>query len=121
MHYVVLHHTGIPEVHYDVMFETLPGSDLATWRSPFWPIRAPVPLYRLKDHRRVYLDYVGELSGHRGRVDQVAKGECAVEVGEGSVWKIEILTGATPQRLLLTHIVAAQWRGEPLENSAEGK
>jgi hypothetical protein len=55
LRYVILHHGGIADPHFDLMFETLPGSDLATWRSQAWPIEEPTPLTRLKDHRRLYL------------------------------------------------------------------
>src|SRR5580700_10036464 len=99
--YVVLRHEGIAEPHFDLMFETLPGSALATWRSPCWPIEGPTSLHRLKDHRRVYLDFEGELSGHRGRVSRVAAGECDVEIGENAIWSIRLLTGTPLDKLIL--------------------
>lgn len=80
LQYVILWHDGIPAPHFDVMFETFPGSDLSTWRSPAWPIGALTPLTRLKDHRRAYLKFEGPLTNHRGRVQQVAAGACRVEV-----------------------------------------
>src|SRR5437870_3654302 len=50
--YTILWHHDINEPHYDLMFETMPRSDLATWRSPTWPIESRIELTRLKDHRR---------------------------------------------------------------------
>ena len=38
LRYVILHHTEIPEPHFDLMFETLAGSELATFRALVWPI-----------------------------------------------------------------------------------
>ena len=38
LRYVILWHDGVAEPHFDLMFETLPGSALATWRSPRWPV-----------------------------------------------------------------------------------
>lgn len=93
LRYVILRHDGIAEPHFDLMFETLPGSPLATWRSPCWPLQGPTPLHRLSDHRRVYLDFEGELSGHRGRVTRVAAGDCDVEIGENALWAIRLQAG----------------------------
>jgi hypothetical protein len=59
----------------------------------------------------MYLDYVGELSGHRGRVEQVARGECTVEVGEDAVWTVRLLTGWEPTRLVLTRTDGETWEG----------
>ena len=68
-----------------------------------------------EDHRRAYLEYEGELSDGRGRVDRVAAGTCSVEVGEGSVWHITLLTGARSQQLKFRPIDAAQqaWETAP--------
>jgi hypothetical protein len=109
LRYVVLRHSDIAEPHFDLMFETLPGSMLATWRAESWPIESVTPLTRLRDHRRLYLEYEGELSGRRGSVIRVAEGNCHVEIGENSVWKIQILTGSSPTTLLLRQIANEQW------------
>ena len=74
LRYVVLRHEGVAEPHYDLMFETAPGSALATWRSAEWPLRLGTPLTHLKDHRPSYLKYEGELSNGRGSVRRVASG-----------------------------------------------
>jgi len=115
LRYVILWHDGVAEPHFDLMLETLPGSALATWRSPHWPIERPTLVTRLKDHRRAYLDYEGELSERRGRVERVVAGTCRVEVGEASVWHITLLTGAAPQRLVLRPVDAAHqtWEAAP--------
>ena len=112
LRYVVLHHTDIEEPHFDLMFETLPGSDLATWRSPTWPIEDSTPVTRLRDHRRFFLQYEGVLSQQRGAVHRVAEGECEVEVLEGDVIKIEIINGATPMTFRLSKISDNQWQAD---------
>jgi hypothetical protein len=74
LRYVVLHHTGIAQAHFDLMLETSAGSKLATWRLPNWPPKegdAPTPL---EDHRREYLEFEGAISGNRGEVRRVASG-----------------------------------------------
>jgi hypothetical protein len=103
------------------MFETLPGSALATWRSACWPIEGPTPLHRLKDHRRVYLDFEGELSGHRGRVSRVAAGKCTVEVGENAVWTIHLLMGTSPGKLILEWKTGDTWQGVPIPDGPDGR
>jgi hypothetical protein len=114
LRYVILRHEGIAEPHFDLMFETLPGSALATWRSLSWPIEGPTPLHRLKDHRGIYLDFEGELSGHRGRVRRVAAGECEVEIGENAVWAIRLLTGSSPgDTLTLEWKTGGSWEARP--------
>lgn len=79
LRFVVLHHTGVAEPHYDVMVETSPGLLLSTWRAPNWPPRDGDVWTRLEDHRRAYLDYEGPISGGRGEVRRVAAGERWIE------------------------------------------
>ncbi len=94
LRYAVLHHTGVPSPHFDVLVEPRPGADLATWRSPDWPVEAPTPVERIKDHRRIYLDYEGALGGGRGTVERVAGGTCHVDVGAAGVWTVTLRSGA---------------------------
>ena len=113
LRYVILRHDHVAEPHFDLMFETLPGSMLATWRSAQWPIEETVELTRLRDHRRLFLDYEGDLSGQRGSVTRVTDGNCEVEVGEGAVWTIRLTSGAAPTTLLLRQLSGELWRAEP--------
>jgi hypothetical protein len=101
LRYAILHHTGVAEAHFDLMFETFPGSDLATWRSPVWPVHGATPVVRLTDHRRAYLDFQGDLTRKRGRVERVAGGACAVEVGPQGQWTVRFLTGTHPATLVI--------------------
>ncbi len=79
--YAVLHHTGFEEPHYDVLIEREPGGPLASWRAPAWPLNEGMRLLPRPDHRRLYLDYEGEVSGGRGQVRRVANGTCDVTFG----------------------------------------
>ena len=72
--YVVLRHEGYGQPHYDLMFETSPGSDLLTWRSPNWPLEDGSTLTALNEHRRAYLTFEGPLSGGRGHVRRIHGG-----------------------------------------------
>ena len=113
LRYVILRHSDVGEPHFDLMFETLPGSMLTTWRSPQWPIESATPLTRLRDHRRLYLEYEGDLSDQRGFVQRVAEGNCTVEVGENDLWTIRFLTGTPPHTLVLRRIDAQTWEAAP--------
>jgi hypothetical protein len=113
LRYVILHHMDVAEPHFDLMFETLPGSDLATWRSPIWPIEQTITLTRLRDHRRFFLQYEGALTNERGMVQRVADGECEVEIGEADVLRIQIINGTSPTALLLRKVSDNQWEVGP--------
>ncbi len=79
LRYVVLRHEGADEPHFDLMFETKAGSDLATWRANEWPITAATEFTPLRPHRRAYLQYEGQISGDRGQVHRIQSGTHAVE------------------------------------------
>ena len=76
LRFVVLRHEGVAPPHYDIMFESAPGEALWTWRSEVWPLAEGAELVRQADHRRLYLDYEGLVSGNRGSVTRFAEGEC---------------------------------------------
>ena len=78
LRYVVLHHTGIDEPHFDLMLELIPGSELSTWRLPHWPPLAGDQFTPLPKHRRDYLEYEGPVSGDRGQVKRIAAGTCTL-------------------------------------------
>jgi hypothetical protein len=112
--YVILHHLGIDQPHYDLLFETLPGSQLTTWRSPIWPIDSTVSLTRLKDHRRFYLDYEGDISGGRGRVYRLAHGDCDISIGENAQWTIRLTSGSVPVTLSIRQLEGERWEASLL-------
>jgi hypothetical protein len=65
--FTLSHHTGSKEgEHYDFMLER--GDGLATWRLDSPTFQTPQKARQLKDHRKNYLDYEGEITGGRGRV-----------------------------------------------------
>jgi hypothetical protein len=88
LRYAVVHHTGIAEPHFDVMFETAPGSALTTFRLPLWPPAARLAAVPLAEHRAAYLDYEGPVSGNRGEVRRVQSGTCHV-VSNASGWVLD--------------------------------
>lgn len=90
--FVVLHHTGIDQPHFDFMFDTTDGSALVTFRLEAWPLFQEAPCTKLRDHRRAYLDYTGTIAGDRGRVDRVDEGQVKVmEIASG--WQLSHADG----------------------------
>jgi hypothetical protein len=71
--YVILEHDH-PTLHWDLMLEN--GSVLSTWRLTQHP-RAGEECHAQSshDHRPLYLDYEGPISGGRGRVSRWDGGE----------------------------------------------
>ncbi|HUB24714.1 MAG TPA: hypothetical protein VL992_04730 [Tepidisphaeraceae bacterium] len=90
LRYVILRHEGWGEPHYDLMFETAPGSALATWRSPTWPPADMKQLTRLPDHRRDYLEYEGPVSNNRGFVRRIERGHCQIDHPDVQTWIITL-------------------------------
>lgn len=80
-------------VHWDVLVEIpgQPDGPLATWAVDA-PIRADedLPARRLPDHRRVYLEYEGPVSGGRGDVRRVAQGNASVRVWTEAWVELEV-------------------------------
>jgi hypothetical protein len=102
LRYVILRHSGIAEPHFDLMFETAPGSRLATWQSPNWPPGPGDVLTPLGPHRAAYLDYEGPVSGGRGAVARVAAGRCRI-VESTAGGGIKVLLDDGRQLLLPSH------------------
>jgi hypothetical protein len=98
LRYVVLRHEGVDDPHFDLMFETSPGSDLATWRSNEWPITPTTPFTPLRPHRRAYLTYEGVISGDRGTVHRLHADNHTVEEDSPRHLVVKLETG---QRLIL--------------------
>lgn len=91
-------------VHWDLLLED--GDVLRTWAIDE-PIAAGVelPARELPDHRRIYLDYEGPISGDRGSVRRLDRGHYVATVwdagrvvarldgdqlvGEMEIWKVE--------------------------------
>lgn len=65
--FVILEHDH-PVLHWDLMLEA--DGVLQTWRlvQPPLPSAAAIEATRLPDHRMMYLDYEGPISGNRGTV-----------------------------------------------------
>ncbi|QDT53235.1 hypothetical protein Pan44_12510 [Caulifigura coniformis] len=75
--FVVLEHDH-PVLHWDLMLDA--GESLRTWRLSEPPLAGRTTTCEsLPDHRRAYLDYEGPVSGGRGTVSRVMRGDFAIE------------------------------------------
>jgi hypothetical protein len=92
LRFVVLWHDGIPQPHFDLMFESEPHGRLITYRSPAWPLVEPTDLIPLGEHRREYLTYEGPVSGNRGQVRRVAEGTFEWRTRAADRLEIQLLT-----------------------------
>ena len=72
--FVILEHDH-PELHWDLMLEA--GNVLHTWRLAQPPAEPAcvIAATALPDHRMLYLDYEGPVSGDRGTVSSFDRGE----------------------------------------------
>ena len=101
LRFVLLEHNW-NGVHWDLMLEA--GEVLRTWA-----IDAPIvsgrdlPARALGDHRKIYLDYEGQISGNRGNVRRVDAGTY-----RALVW----LPGARARR---AERVSTGWHGGSLQ------
>lgn len=80
--FVILEHVTGEGVHWDLMIERHAGGALATWRLAANPIvnTGTIEATPLGDHRRVYLDYEGAISGGRGEVRRLDRGDATVHM-----------------------------------------
>jgi DNA polymerase ligase (LigD)-like protein len=81
--FVILQHDH-PELHWDLMLQA--GTTLRTWRLARAPDKPgdTIEATAIGDHRPMYLDYEGPVSGGRGRVTRWDHGTYEEEIA-GSV------------------------------------
>ncbi len=88
LRFVVLHHTGVAEPHFDLLIEVPGSNELMTWRIGTgpgeWAGADAVGAVRIADHRVLYMNYEGEISGGRGEVKRVAAGQTKVVEADDS-------------------------------------
>jgi hypothetical protein len=102
--FVILRHDSPPQAdrptHWDLMLEGTDG--LATWAlaAPPAPGRA-VAATRLADHRALYLDFEGPLSGDRGRVTRWDTGSYHLTAQSATVWQVMLSGRVLRGQLLL--------------------
>jgi hypothetical protein len=81
--FVVLHHSGIEPIHFDLLIDLDPEASVPTWRLDSWPADLTTTTAKLlRPHRRLYLTYEGPVAGDRGHVTQVASGTLSIDADD---------------------------------------
>jgi hypothetical protein len=99
--FTISHHTGSKEGdHYDLMLEQ--GDTLKTWRLSNTAFLVSQVARQIKDHRKTYLDYEGEISGDRGRVKIWDTGTYSVDEWKEDRIQVALVGRSLKTRLILT-------------------
>ena len=99
------------------------GDALATWRVADDPLgMSPGQRFeaaKIHDHRKAYLDYSGEISGGRGRVDMQDSGELSLASCDDDLWAVELGGTVLRGRFELRRVVGDNWTLEKMEKVAD--
>jgi DNA polymerase Ligase (LigD) len=108
--FAILEH-DYPILHWDFLLES--GDVLLTWRLSA-PPESGVIVEALKvfDHRRLYLDYKGPLSGGRGRVTRWDGGTFDWEAREPARMAVRLYGARLRGVFRLELLDSEMWRGE---------
>jgi len=105
--YAILEHDH-PSLHWDFMLES--GDVLRTWRLTVPPQPgATITATAAFDHRRIYLDYEGTVSGNRGRVVRWDHGTFAWQQTEADRLALELNGVRLRGVLVLERADADKW------------
>ena len=85
--YVILEHDH-PALHWDLMLEV--AGVLKTWRLPAPPPVDASQAMAIGDHRRIYLDYEGPVSGNRGAVMRWDAGTYDIVEQDATSWTVQL-------------------------------
>lgn len=97
--YAIAHHTGAPRGdHYDIFLER--EEDLWTWSAATLDWREPRPLEPRDPHRKIYLEYEGQISGGRGCVTMSERGTYEIESAEETRWILRLRKHGGGERLV---------------------
>ena len=108
--YVVLEH-DYPGLHWDLMLEA--GDVLRTWRLAAPPcVDQAAPATATFDHRPVYLDYEGPISGGRGQVVRWDAGTFTWQADAPEEVKVYLTGGRLRGQIRLTHVSGQEWTAQ---------
>ena len=99
--FTISHHTGSKDGdHYDLMLEH--GDGLRTWRLVNTAFQTFQIARQIKDHRKTYLDFEGEVSGERGRVKSWDTGNYTIDEWKDERIQVALVGRSLKTRLLLS-------------------
>jgi hypothetical protein len=116
--FVILEHDH-PVLHWDLMLEA--GEVLRTWRLGQLPEQPGcyIEAMALGDHRKMYLDYEGPVSGGRGKVTRWDTGSFTEEADSGPGLRLVLAGARIRGRVRLEPVEGTTWRFELLRDSHE--
>ena len=97
-----------PYPHFDLMLEA--GPVLWTWRLDMLPWECSGEATRITDHRLIYLDYEGPISGARGSVRRLDGGEFAGELSNEDLLTLSLAGGRLKGTLCLQRREGDHWQ-----------
>lgn len=99
-------------LHWDLLIDLTGGERVATWRLSANPITAvgPIDADRIGEHRRVYFDYEGPVSGGRGAVRRLDRGGVAVVSQTRGCIVVELAGSVMRGRWRLSCVGGGRWR-----------
>lgn len=89
--FVLLRHTECDRPHWDFLLEQ--EDSLATWQSYHDPLPARQEgseLFKIADHRKMYLDFEGRLSENRGLLERVCVGTYTLLEKNSQLWRVRL-------------------------------
>ncbi|MBV8879032.1 MAG: hypothetical protein JO332_03605 [Planctomycetaceae bacterium] len=99
--FTISHHTSSKDGdHYDLMLEH--GDGLRTWRLVNTAFQAFQIARQIKDHRKSYLDFEGEISGERGRVKIWDTGTYSIDEWRDDRIQVALVGRSLKTRLIMT-------------------
>jgi len=103
--FTISHHAGSKEGdHFDLLLEQ--GESLKTWRLENTAFQFPQSAKQIKDHRKLYLDYEGEVSGGRGTVKIWDTGTYLVDRWDDKHIRVALIGRQIRTRLRLDRVEA---------------
>lgn len=89
--FVLLEHTTSTGAHWDLLIEQ-PGHDtLLTWRLLADPLtNKSIPAEHIGRHRRIYLEFEGDIGGGRGVVRRIDRGPANLREIAGDTANVEL-------------------------------
>ena len=119
--FVILVHDH-PHLHWDLMWEEPSQEKLRTWRLEQPPTEGIlVAATPLGDHRRIYLDYEGPVSGNRGEVKRWDSGDADVLSHDEGQIELRLLGTKIHGIAVLAKTQAAEWTLRFMPEAKDGQ
>ena len=127
--FAVLKHVRETDIHWDLLLQLPDRPLLATWQIRLDPVRwehenGPIPALELPDHRLVYLDFQGDISGGRGHVSHIDGGKIEIARGEKNIitcfLRGQLLHGSTSLKRMMVEGETSSRQWELTFNASPG-